>query len=101
MFSFKRWCLVGGLVLASTAPALAIPGFCVDRSDGLRVEFGFHYGDYDEDDELAFDLHQLRRRGVDATRVEKWSGCLRAFVRQPNGHEIMELYDPNTYERVE
>jgi hypothetical protein len=43
---------------------------------------------------------ELNQQGVDATRVEKWNGCLRAFVRQPGGGEIMQFFDPQTLRQV-
>lgn len=86
--------LLGVLV----TPAFAVP-FCQDDRSG--VSFGFGIGsDYSETEQNDFDLMALRQAGVDATSVEKWNGCIRAYVRQPGGGERMEFYDPNTLRQV-
>lgn len=95
-----------GLVLAlavsaAPLPAVAAP-FCNGGGNGLHIEMEFGFGDrMTEADQASFDLMKLRRRGVDATRVERWNGCLRAWVRQPEGGETMEFYDPLTLRPVE
>lgn len=84
----------------AAGPALATP-FCTDDRGGVSVTFGIHIGKpYTEAEQNDLDLMELRRSGVDATRVEKWNGCLRAYVRQPGGGETMEYYDPNTLRQV-
>lgn len=81
--------------LLTVVPAIAAPVMC-DRQEVLnerghyvsRIEaFPFHY------------LSILRSMGVDATRVEDWNGCIRAFVRT-NGGETMQYFDPDTFERL-
>lgn len=87
-----------GLTLLATLPAHAV--FC-STGDGAVVEFGVHLGEeYTEAEENNFDLMELRRRGVDATAVERWSGCIRAYVRTATGEE-MQFFDPDTFERVQ
>lgn len=88
-------------LLAAGTAAQAAP-FCTDLGgSGFHFEFNFSIGgEFTESDRNEFDLKQLRRRGIDATRVERWNGCIRAFVREPGGGQHMEFYDPNTYERV-
>jgi hypothetical protein len=93
--SLFRVALVCGLIALPAVPAYAAVTYCPDSRIGLN------YAGYSEDDILDYQLDQLRLRGVDATRVEKWNGCLRAFVRQPGGGEIMEFYDPHSYRRVQ
>lgn len=96
----KRFVAIGALLLAGTASSAAVP-FCNDMRPGVHIEFGFSIGgELTESEQNEFDLMQLRRHGVDATRVERWNGCIRAFVRQPGGGERMEFYDPNTFEQV-
>lgn len=85
---------------------LATPAFAVTCDDtgnesAIGFQFGFHLGEpYTEADQAEFDRMELRRHGVEATRVERWNGCLRAWVEQPGGGEIMEFYDPRTFQRV-
>lgn len=43
----------------------------------------------------------LRGRGIDAVRTEMWGGCIRAWVRQPDGSEQMQFFEPLTLRRVE
>jgi hypothetical protein len=96
----KRFVTIAGLLLAGSAATVAAP-FCTDMRSGVHIEFGFSIGgEFSESEQNQFDLMQLRRHGVDATRVERWNGCIRAFVRQPGGGERMEFYDPNTFEQV-
>jgi hypothetical protein len=88
------------LALAAT-PALAAPYCTGGNEPGIRFGFGFQIGgDYTESEQASLDLMQLRAMGVDATRAERWNGCIRAFVRKENGHEAFEFYDPLTFERV-
>jgi len=97
----KRLMATAILLLFGGTVAQAAP-FCTDMRPGFHLEFGFSTGggQVSESDENRFDLMELRRRGVDATRVERWNGCIRAFVRQPGGGERMEFYDPNTFRQV-
>ncbi|GHA26404.1 hypothetical protein GCM10007989_22740 [Devosia pacifica] len=89
-----------GLVLLLATPAMAIP-YCNDTNPGFTLKFGLRFGEpRSEMERNEDDLRALRRRGVDATRVERWNGCLRAYVRQPGGGETMQFYSPNTYRRV-
>lgn len=87
------------LALVIATPALAVP-FCVGGSKngiGLEIIIG---GKMKEADRMEFALMALRKKGVDATRVEIWNGCYRAFVRSGSGGEVMEFYDPDTLQQV-
>jgi len=87
-----------GLLLVASAPAYAL--FCTDDR-GVTISFGVTIGEQFSESELnEFDLMELRQAGVDATRVERWNGCIRAFVRTPAGEE-MQFFDPNTMLRVQ
>lgn len=86
--------------LAAATPALAVP-VCGGGS-GLAVGFGFSIGGpFTEAETNELELNLLRSKGVNATHTERWSGCIRAWVLQPDGREVMEFYDPDTLERVE
>lgn len=98
---FKPMLIAGFALLAAATPAFAL--FCQDDRSGVTITFGNNlFGtDQSEDDLNEFDLIQLRQQGVDATSVERWNGCIRAFVRKPEGGEEMQFFDPNTYRRVQ
>jgi uncharacterized protein YpuA (DUF1002 family) len=87
------------LTMLATLPAAAVQ--CNSGGGGLKLSFGLALGEkLSEQERNEFDLMILKRMGVDATRVERWGGCLRAFVRKPSGGEEMQYFDPDTYERV-
>lgn len=46
------------------------------------------------------DTKRLREIGVQARSVERWNGCMRAFVTTPDGRNIMEFYDPLTLKKL-
>ena len=85
------------LFLGLCAPSFAAP-FCVDDSIGLQVAYGDNYTDEERE---TFDTMGLRRTGVDATRVERWNGCIRAWVRTPDGREEMRFFQPGTFRPVQ
>lgn len=83
-------------LLASTvmaAPALAVPvcsgNFALDDEWHTEAELN------------DFNLNLLRSVGVDAVRTEVWGGCIRAWVRLPDGSEDMQFYEPRNLQRVE
>ena len=39
--------------------------------------------------------------GIEATRVERWNGCLRAWVRGSRRPERQQFFDPNSYDRLD
>lgn len=90
------------VVALTSSPAFAL--FCVDEgpSAGLTFEFGLN-GKLRSNPDLQKeqDLMRLRQAGVDATSVERWNGCMRAFVRQPDGRITMEFYNPRTLVRMQ
>lgn len=90
-----------GFVLLLTGTTMAAP-FCDGAFESGQVEFGFSIGGkMSTEDRDNFDLMHLRQRGVDATRVERWNGCIRAFVRKAEGNgETMRFFEPGTYREV-
>lgn len=89
-----------GFVVLLTGGSMAAP-FCDGAFESGTVEFGFSIGGkMSAEDRDDFDLMHLRQRGVDATRVERWNGCIRAFVRKPGGGEEMQFFEPGTYRPV-
>lgn len=90
------------VVVLTSSPAFAL--FCVD--EGPSVSFGMEIGNdgrprRDAQLQRDFDLTRLRQAGVNATSVERWNGCLRAFVQQPDGTTRMEFYQPRTLGRIQ
>jgi hypothetical protein len=96
-----RALVIGGAVLFAGL-GVAAPVFaqsCNAVGTGPDISFEFHLGPYDEDDETDFAQAQLRERGVDAERVEKWGGCYRAFVRDRIGTHF-EYFNSRTFDPV-
>jgi len=85
----------------STTPAFAL--FCSNSgpSAAFEITTGNGFFKHDAYAQNEFDLQRLRRIGVEATSVERWNGCLRAFVRTASGGSTMEFYDPGTLRRVQ
>lgn len=95
-----RILVILGASASLALPAAAVP-FCTGGGPGLHFSFGASIGKrLSQNDVDEFDLMQLRRLGVDASSVERWNGCIRAFVRKPGGGEEMQFFDPNSYRRV-
>ena len=95
-----RILVILGASASLTLPAAAVP-FCHGGSSGLHFGFGMSFGErLSQRDIDEFDLMRLRQLGVDASSVERWNGCIRAFVRKPGGGEEMQFFDPNSYRRV-
>jgi hypothetical protein len=89
------------MIMLGASPALALNCYGAGSSPGVGIGFEFRYGEFTEADEAQHDLLRLRRAGVDATSVEYWGGCIRAWVRNDDGPgEHMEFYHPRTLERV-
>ena len=88
------------LVVSGTSPAWAL--MCTDSPAPSTLRFGFHIGEpYSERERNEVDLMRLRREGVDATAVERWSGCIRAYVRLPGGGQEMQFFEPHSLRRVQ
>ena len=99
----RSWLAAVPLALALASPAAAV-GFCDDTTDpiGFQFRIGVHVGEpYTEEEIATFDRMELKRRGVNATRVERWNGCLRAWVRSADGAETQQFFDPNSYDRID
>jgi hypothetical protein len=101
-----RLLILTGLVLGSLAavtPAYAV--FCTGPGASPPYAFDFPRHDHDTRDsqrQNEINLMRLRSIGVDATSVELWGGCLKAFVRNPDGRgEHMEFFMPGSLQRVD
>lgn len=90
--------LTAALALLST-PVLAETN-CHSVGNGPDIGLEFHFGEaYTEEERAEFAKMELRRQGVNASRVELWGGCYRAFVNDGNGTR-MEYFNSRTLEPV-
>jgi hypothetical protein len=80
------------LVAATTFSAAAAPAFAADPfgtgSDEMRAF------------QASATVSELRSRGVNAVAVEEWGDYVRAFVRNDNGGQSMQLFNADTLEPV-
>lgn len=81
------------LLAVSAAPALAVPA--------CSGSFALSDARFTEAQINDFNLDLLRSIGIDAVRAEIWGGCIRAWVRLPDGREEMQFYEPLNLQRVE
>jgi hypothetical protein len=97
-----RLAAMGLVATMVVAPVPAWAAFCPNEgpmapqtvdSDGKPVA--------DVDLQKSMDRQRLREAGVPAVSVERWNGCLRAFVEQPDGSKSMEIYDPASLRRLQ
>ncbi|HVW93268.1 MAG TPA: hypothetical protein VHB74_11760 [Devosia sp.] len=42
----------------------------------------------------------LKEKGIQATNVQDWGGCVKADVVEKNGHVAQEFFDPATLQRL-
>lgn len=99
----KPTALALATILLGASPAFALNCYGAGSvsSPSLNIGLEFRFGDVTEADNAQFDLMRLRRTGVDASSVEYWNGCIRAWVRNEDSvGEHMEFYHPRTLERV-
>lgn len=87
------------LVATMSSPAWAL--ICDGGTTGANISGKWSFGGMRQEDQNNFDLMRLRQEGVDATSVERWNGCIRAFVRKPGGGETMQYFDPHNFRRVQ
>ncbi len=97
---------VAGVLAALVAfptPAWAI--FCTNEGPTAPKTFVEEGGRsvlrVDEELQDRMDTQRLREIGVPARSVERWNGCMRAFVETADGGQIMEFYDPVTLRRLQ
>ncbi|HEY4200990.1 MAG TPA: hypothetical protein VGM83_10550 [Devosiaceae bacterium] len=91
------------LTVGAAAPAMAAP-YCTGGFNGMQMRSGLGQQNIlstDEDAQLNVYKAQLRQQGVDVARLETWNGCLRAFVRQADGSQTQQFFDPGSLQRVQ
>lgn len=78
--------------------AVATPAWAVPACSG---SFALNRERHTEAEMNAYNLDLLLGIGVDATRAEMWGGCIRAWVKGPDGREEMQFYEPLNLRRVQ
>lgn len=43
----------------------------------------------------------LSAKGIQVGGIEDFGGCIRAYITDANGNQVMAYYDPNTLERLD
>lgn len=86
---------IGLVAVMVAAPMPAFAAFCSNEgpkapmtvdSDGRLI--------MDTEAQESLDQQRLREAGIQTTSVERWNGCLRAYVVQADGSKAMQLFDP-------
>jgi hypothetical protein len=101
----KLMLTLGALVVVGLTSTPAFALFCADHGPSVGFEFEFSNGRSvqrrDLDAQRELDMQRLRSVGVYANSVERWNGCIRAYVDNGSGGEAMEFYDPRTLQRLQ
>ncbi|PXA99183.1 hypothetical protein DMC47_04635 [Nostoc sp. 3335mG] len=90
------------LLLATGVPALAAP-FCTGDDIMPPGGFGITIGEpYTDEERDNFDEMYLRQLGVNVQSdgIERWNGCIRAYVVRPDGTLEQQFFEPGSYRRV-
>ena len=95
-----------GLVAAMVmAPIPAWAAFCANEGPQAPQILEDRDGNgvlvTDTEAQASLDKQRLGEAGIAATSVERWNGCMRAFVVQPDGSRAMEIYDPASLRRLQ
>ena len=85
------------LVAVATLGSIAAPAFA-DASLSTGNDDSSHAdGNYLDTDAVLARLHE---QGVNATSVEHWGNLVRAFVIQPDGSQVSQLFTPDSLKPV-
>ncbi len=96
--------ILGTLVVVGLTSTPAFALFCTDEGPSAGITYEFRTGGRIRTDHQAqerMDMSRLREIGVYANSVERWNGCMRAFVDNGSGGQSMEFYDPATLRRLQ
>jgi hypothetical protein len=97
--------LAGALTALITLPTPAWALFCTNEGPTAPKTFVEIDGESvlktDYELQNRMDTQRLREIGVPARSVERWNGCMRAFVETADGGQKMEFYDPATLRRLQ
>lgn len=95
--------IVPGILALGVAGA-AVPSFaeniasCRDEISNAGGENSEHLSFIDQDS--AAIAAGLKDKGINATDISDWGGCVKADVVQKNGSTAQEFFDPSTLQRV-
>lgn len=85
------------LVAVAAMGSIAAPAFA-DASLNTGNDNSLHLdGNYLNADNV---LARLQEKGINATSVEHWGNLVRAFVTQPDGSQVSQLFTPDTLRPV-
>lgn len=98
--------ILGTLIVVGLTSTPAFALFCSDDGPSAGIDFQVSSGNglfksTDDSAQQQFDIARLRDIGVYANSVERWNGCIRAFVPNGSGGQSMEFYDPATLRRLQ
>ena len=82
------------LVAVATLGSIAAPAFA---EAGVTTDSNHADGNYLDTDAVLARLHE---QGVNATSVEHWGNLVRAFVIQPDGSQVSQLFTPDSLKPV-
>ena len=86
---------IGASALPASAATIAS---CQDSTTNARVPGD---GDTSQIDTMAPNILQaLKAKGINATSVSDWGGCVEASVVKHNGTVANEFFDPSSLQRL-
>ena len=100
----KRPVLVAAALLGLGLATSAAPAFaatiaqCTDDVTQNPSDPGQNISQIDADAPAI--LAGLRAKGVNATDISDWGGCVRADVTRPDGRTVFEFFDPSSLQRL-
>lgn len=105
MMKLVRLAAMGVMAALMAAPVPAWAAFCADEGPEaprmLIERDGKSVWVVDTQAQADTDKRRLRAVGINATSVERWNGCMRAYVKAEDGSQAMQFYDPVTLRRVQ
>ena len=97
--------MAGALAALALAPMPAWAAFCPHEGPTVPLTFDDQNGGgelvVDREAQELQDKQRLREVGVLASAVERWNGCMQAFVELPDGTRGMQFFDPLTLRQVQ
>jgi hypothetical protein len=88
-----------GLVGLATPTFAASISSCQDEVSDNADHGAGQYSSFVDQDSTAL-IAALKDKGVNATDISDWGGCLRADVVRKDGRTAMEFFDPDTLQRL-
>lgn len=89
------------LIAAAGLAGVTLPSQAAVTSPGsTAVCFNADHTRQDITNDSQAIIARLAEHGYDASAVEAWGGCIRAYLTDPEGHTSMQLFDPDTMKPV-